>query len=53
MNIVHKWVLVDNSDENFEFIAEGSGSGRVIKNKGKWLKLNEQYNEGGRRTKRS
>lgn len=42
--IVTKWVLVDNSKENFEFIAEGSGSELIIKSKNRWSKLNQEYN---------
>lgn len=42
--IVHKWILVDNSTENVEFIAEGSGTQVEIKDEEKWAYLNEQYN---------
>jgi len=42
--IVSKWILVDNSTENFEFIAEGSGYEVVIRSKDKWSYLNNEYN---------
>ncbi len=44
MKIVDKWILVDNSDEDFEFIAEGSNSEYVVNNEKKWSNLREQYN---------
>ncbi len=43
-SIVDKWILVDNSSENFEFIAQGSGSEVVIKNEKIWSDLNRKYN---------
>lgn len=42
--IVDKWILVDNSTEKFEFIAEGSNSEIVIRSESKWSQLNEKYN---------
>ncbi len=42
--IVSKWILVDNSTEHFEFIAEGYDSEIVIKNNEKWSYLNIVYN---------
>jgi len=42
--LVSKWILVDNSTENFEFIAEGSDSEVVIRSVNKWSNLNEKYN---------
>jgi len=42
--IVNRWILVDNSTENFEFIAEGSGYDVVIRSESKWSQLNEKYN---------
>ncbi len=42
--IVSRWILVDNSKENFEFIAEGSGLEIIIRSKNKWLNLKEKYN---------
>ncbi|MFY0599827.1 MAG: zeta toxin family protein [Cyclobacteriaceae bacterium] len=42
--IVNKWVLVDNSTENFEFIAEGFDSEVIIRNESKWTYLNNNYN---------
>lgn len=35
-SIVSRWILVDNSTENFEFFAEGSGSEVVIRSQTKW-----------------
>ena len=43
--IVNKWIIVDNSTENFEFIAEGTNSELIIRNKNRWLQLKEKYNE--------
>lgn len=43
-SIVSRWILVDNSMENFEFIAEGSGSQVVIRSEKMWSHLNETYN---------
>lgn len=43
-SLVSKWILVDNSTENFEFIAEGSGFEVVIRSESKWSYLNEEYN---------
>ncbi len=45
MPIVDKWILVDNSNENFEFIAEGAKGEIVIKSEKKWSTLNSEYNE--------
>ncbi|WP_221406465.1 hypothetical protein [Reichenbachiella sp. 5M10] len=35
---------VDNSTENFEFIAEGSGADLVVRSEKIWSQLNEKYN---------
>ena len=43
-SIVSRWILVDNSTENFEFIAEGSGAEVVIRSENKWTYLNKNYN---------
>lgn len=42
--IVDKWLLVDNSGENFEFIGEGSKNDTIIKNENKWCSLKNKYN---------
>ncbi len=42
--IVDKWLIVNNSSEKFEFIAEGTKSKIVVKSEGKWLELNRKYN---------
>jgi len=42
--VVDKWILVDNSTEKFEFIAEGSTSQVIIKSESKWVQLNDEYN---------
>ena len=41
--IVNQWILVDNSGEKFEFIAEGSGEDLIIKNETLWAKLKLQH----------
>jgi predicted ABC-type ATPase len=43
--LVDLWILVDNSEENFKFIAEGSKTEVVIRNEIQWSYLNEHYNE--------
>ncbi len=42
---VDKWFLVDNSQETFEFIAEGTKNGLIIKNGHIWSELKRNYNE--------
>lgn len=42
--IVNNWLLVDNSGEEFQVIAEGSENETIIKNKDIWLKLIQKYN---------
>ncbi|WP_245827119.1 zeta toxin family protein [Reichenbachiella faecimaris] len=43
-SIVSRWIVVDNSSESFEFIAEGSGSDLIVRSKKLWSQLNEKYN---------
>lgn len=43
-SIVNRWILVDNSTENFEFIAEGFGDEVMISSESKWSYLNKAYN---------
>lgn len=43
--VVDKWILVDNSGENFEIIGEGSSKETVIKNKKIWATLKDKYYE--------
>lgn len=43
-SIVNRWILVDNSTENFEFIAEGFGDEVIISSESKWSYLNKAYN---------
>jgi predicted ABC-type ATPase len=43
-SIVNRWILVDNSTENFEFIAEGFGDEVVISSGSKWSYLKKEYN---------
>lgn len=38
--IVDKWMLVDNSSESFEFVAEGTGTELIIRSEEKWAYLN-------------
>lgn len=42
--LVSRWILVDNSTESFEFIAEGSGTDVIIRSEKKWSQLREEYN---------
>jgi len=44
MTIVNRWILVDNSTEKFEFIAEGSGSDVIVRSEIKWTQLKKAYN---------
>ena len=44
VTLVNQWILVDNSTEKFEFIAEGSMNSVFIKNKTKWNHLKEYQN---------
>lgn len=37
--IVDKWMLVDNSSESFEFVAEGTGTELFIRSEEKWAYL--------------
>ena len=41
--IVDKWILVDNSEEKFKFIAEGAKDELVIKDDRVWNELNNKY----------
>ena len=41
--IVDKWMLVDNSSDDFEFIAEGVGEEVVIRSEKKWSVLSKDY----------
>ena len=43
MPVVDKWILVDNSNENFEFIAEGAEDELVIRSEKKWSNLKNEY----------
>ena len=43
ISLVNKWVLVDNSSENFQFIAEGSNNNLLIRNSDKWSYLKDKY----------
>jgi len=42
--IVDKWLLVDNSNETFEFIAEGRGQNVTVSNHLKWTEICKNYN---------
>jgi len=39
IDIVDKWFLVDNSGETFQFVAEGTKDGLIIKNENIWSEL--------------
>lgn len=43
MPIVDKWILVDNSSEEFEFIAEGAKNELIIRSEKKWSNLKKEY----------
>ncbi len=43
MNIVDKWFFVNNSGHYFQFIAEGSKSEFIIKDKEYWYKIKQKY----------
>jgi predicted ABC-type ATPase len=43
IKIVDKWILVDNTDGKFQFIAEGSKENIEIKNKSIWSNLIKKY----------
>ena len=40
--IVDSWVLLDNSNEDFEFIANGSGNNVYISNPDKWAEVKQK-----------
>ena len=44
MSIVDKWILVDNSEKIFNFIAEGAGNELLVKNQKIWGELIKKYN---------
>ena len=41
--IVDKWILVDNSGEKFDFIAQGSYDEIIVKNNNLWTMLKDKY----------
>jgi len=41
--IVNKWMLVDNSNDVFEFIAEGANNELIIRSEKKWTILRKEY----------
>jgi predicted ABC-type ATPase len=41
--IVDKWIIIDNSGENFEVIGEGYKNETVIKNQKVWATLKDKY----------
>lgn len=41
---VDKWILVENSKEEFEYIAEGARGEVIIRSKTKWSNLKNEYN---------
>jgi predicted ABC-type ATPase len=43
ITIVDKWIIVDNSGETFQFIAEGTASETILKNKEIWNSLKQKY----------
>jgi len=43
MPIVDKWILIDNSNKKFKFIAEGSTNNIFVKDTLEWNQLKEKY----------
>jgi len=43
ITIVDKWMLVDNSSDNFEFVAEGTSTELITRSEEKWSSLNRDY----------
>jgi len=43
IDIVDKWILVDNSKEKFQFIAEGGINELYVKDEKYWNELKEKY----------
>lgn len=43
MPIVDQWIIVDNSEENFKFIAEGAKENMIIKDVPVWEVLKNKY----------
>ncbi len=43
--VVNKWIFVDNSEDEFQFIAEGSKNEIVLEDEKIWKKLLGDYNE--------
>ena len=41
--IVSRWVFIDNSSKNFEFIAKGSGLDVITHKEKKWTQIKETY----------
>ena len=41
--LVDKWILVDNSGETFKFIAEGTATETILKDKKIWNSLKLKY----------
>jgi predicted ABC-type ATPase len=41
--IVDKWMVVDNSSDNFEFVAEGTATELIIRSEQKWSYLSGGY----------
>ena len=44
IGVVDKWFLVDNSGESFQFVAEGTKDGLIIKNENIWSELKRNNN---------
>ena len=42
--IVHKWILLNNSEASFHVIAEGTHKDLIVKNKETWNLLKSKYN---------
>ncbi len=41
--IVDQWILVDNSGENFDFVARGSYDEIIVQNEKLWITLKDKY----------
>jgi len=41
--VVDKWMLVDNSSDDFEFIAEGTNKELIVRSEKKWANLRKEH----------
>lgn len=41
--VVNKWMIVDNSSDDFEFIAEGTNKELIVRSENKWASLRKEH----------